>query len=118
MFAKAIHAPATGRPALKVKKATTYRDLVEELIESPRVRDTLDRDSILVPSKLCNALDRSGMTVWCVLLNVSPDDLSVDRATDPGASGFERDTHQPGARNERSSQYSSCRRLYLSILKF
>lgn len=31
---------------LKVKKTTTYRDLVDELIEMPRIRDFLDLDSI------------------------------------------------------------------------
>lgn len=31
---------------LKVKKTTTYRDLVDELIEMPRIRDVLDLNSI------------------------------------------------------------------------
>ena len=35
---------------LKVKKTATYRDLVNELIEMPRIRDALDLDSIPAPS--------------------------------------------------------------------
>jgi len=31
---------------LKVKKTTTYRDLVDEIIEMPRIRDALNLDSI------------------------------------------------------------------------
>jgi hypothetical protein len=38
---------------LKVKKTTTYRDLVDELIEMPRIREALTLDSIPPPSTLC-----------------------------------------------------------------
>jgi hypothetical protein len=31
---------------LKVKKTTTFRDLVDELIEMPRIRDALDLDRL------------------------------------------------------------------------
>jgi hypothetical protein len=48
---------------LKVKKTTTYRDFVDELIEMPRVRDALDINSIPVPSTLCKAFDRLEMAV-------------------------------------------------------
>ncbi len=56
---------------LKVKKTTTYRNLVDELIEMPRIRDALYLDSIPAPSPLCKAFDRLEMAVWRVLLNVS-----------------------------------------------
>jgi hypothetical protein len=62
---------------LKVKKTTTYRDLVDELIEMPRVRDALDLDSIPAPSTLCKAFDRLEMAVWRALLNVSLADLPL-----------------------------------------
>lgn len=45
------------RLCLKVKKTTTYRDLVDELIEMPRIRDALDLNSIPAPSTLCKAFD-------------------------------------------------------------
>ena len=48
---------------LKVKK-TTYRDLVGELIEMPRIREAIDLDSIPTPSTLCKAFDRLEMAVW------------------------------------------------------
>jgi len=75
---------------LEVKKTTTYRDLVAELIEMPRIRDALDLDSIPAPSTLCRAFDCSEMAVWPVLLNVSVTDLPVNRITGIDASGFER----------------------------
>ncbi|WP_226043163.1 IS5 family transposase [Natrinema sp. DC36] len=75
---------------LKVKKTTTYRDLVDELIEMPRIRDALDLDSIPAPSTLCKAFDRLEMAVWRVLLNVSLADLSLNGVTGIDASGFER----------------------------
>ena len=34
---------------LKVKKTTTYRDLGDELIEMPRIRDALELDLIPAP---------------------------------------------------------------------
>lgn len=44
---------------LKVKKTTTYRELVDELIEMPRIRDTHDFDSIPAPST-----PYRGSTAW------------------------------------------------------
>jgi IS5 family transposase len=75
---------------LKVKKTTTYRDLVDELIEMPRVRDALDLDSIPAPSTLCEAFDRLQMAVWRVVLNVSLADVPLNGVTGIDASGFER----------------------------
>ncbi len=75
---------------LKVKKTTTYRDLVDELIEMPRIREAIDLESIPTPSTLCKAFDRLEMAVWRVLLNVSLADLSVTGVTGIDASGFER----------------------------
>ncbi|MFB6202528.1 MAG: IS5 family transposase [Halorhabdus sp.] len=75
---------------LEVKKTTTYRDLADELIEMPRIRDALDPDSIPAPSTLCKAFNRWEMAVWRVLPNVSLTDLPVNGITGIDASGFER----------------------------
>ena len=75
---------------LKVKKATTYRDLVDELIEMPRIRDALNLDSIPSPSTLCKGFDRLEMAVWRVLLNVSLADLPLNGVAGIDTSGFER----------------------------
>ncbi|MFC6952861.1 IS5 family transposase [Halorubellus litoreus] len=75
---------------LKVKKTTTYRDLVDELIEMPRIRDALELDSIPAPSTLCKAFDRLEMAVWRVLLNISLADLPLNGIIGIDASGFER----------------------------
>jgi hypothetical protein len=56
---------------LKVKKATIYRDLVDELIEIRRIRDSLDFDLVASPSTLSKAFNRLEMAVCRVLLNIS-----------------------------------------------
>lgn len=75
---------------LKVKKTTTYRALVDELIEMPRIRDALGLDSIPAASTLCKAFNRLEMVVWRVLLNVSLAGLPLNGVTGIDASGFER----------------------------
>lgn len=75
---------------LKVKKTTTFRDLVDELIEMPRIRDVLDLESIPAPSTLYKAFDRLKMVVWRVLLNISLANLPLNRTAGIDASGFER----------------------------
>ena len=74
----------------KVKKTTTYRDLVDEFIEMPRIREALELDSIPAPSTLCKVFDRLEMAVWRVLLNVSLADVPLNGVTGIDASGFER----------------------------
>ena len=49
---------------LSEKKTTMCRDLVDELIETPRIRDALDLDSIPAPSTLCGAFDHLKTAVW------------------------------------------------------
>ncbi len=73
-----------------MKKTTTYRDLVDELIEIPRIRDALDLDSIPALSTLCKAFDCLEMAVWRVLLNVSLADLPLNGVTGIDASVVER----------------------------
>jgi hypothetical protein len=75
---------------LKVKKTTTSRDLVDEPIEMPRIRDALDLDSIPVHSTLCKAFDRLEMAVWRAFLNVLLSDLPLNGITGIDASGFNR----------------------------
>lgn len=75
---------------LKIKQTTTYRNLVDELIEMLCVRAALDLESIPAPSTLCKAFDRLEMAVWRVLLNVSLADLPLDGVTGIDASGFDR----------------------------
>lgn len=54
---------------LKVRKNTTYRTLLDELIEMPRIRSTIDLEELPSPSTLCKAFNRLDMAVWRVLLN-------------------------------------------------
>lgn len=75
-----------------MKKATTHRDLVDELIEIPRIRDILELGSIRPPSTLCKAFDRLEMAGWRILLSASLADLPLQGLTGIYASGFER-TH-------------------------
>lgn len=75
---------------LKVKKVTTYRALVDELIEMPRIRAAIGLDRIPHPSTLCKAFDRLSMTVWRVFLRMSVEVLPLNGITGIDASGFER----------------------------
>lgn len=75
---------------LKVKKQATYRDLVDELIEMPRIRETIGLDRIPHPSTLCKAFDRLSMSIWRGFLRVTLDSLPLNGVTGIDASGFER----------------------------
>lgn len=87
---------------LQVKKTSTYRDLVDELIEMPRIREALNLDVIPAPSTLCKAFSRLEMAVWRVLLNVSLADLPLNGVTGIDASGFER-SHASAHYTKRTS---------------
>ncbi len=75
---------------LKVKKRTTCRDLVDELIEMLRIRHALDLNSLSALLILCKAFDRLEMAVWRILLSVSLATLPLKGITGIDASGFER----------------------------
>jgi len=55
---------------LKVRKDTTYRTLLDELIEMPRIRSAINLTELPAPSTLCKAFDRLDMAVWRLLLNL------------------------------------------------
>ena len=52
---------------LKVRKNTTYRGLLEELTEMPRIRRVLGFAELPTPSTLCKAFSRLDMTVWRII---------------------------------------------------
>lgn len=56
---------------LKVRKNTTYRGLLDELIEMPRIRRALGLAELPTPSTLCKAFNRLDMAVWRVILTLS-----------------------------------------------
>ncbi|GAB7020972.1 hypothetical protein JCM18750_38340 [Halostagnicola bangensis] len=68
----------------------TYRTLLDELIEMPRIRSTINLTELPTPSTLCKAFDRLEMAVWGVLLNLSVSLLPTNGFTGIGASGFYR----------------------------
>jgi IS5 family transposase len=75
---------------LKVRKNTTYRTLLDELIEMPRIRSALDLEELPSPSTLCKAFNRLDMAVWRVLLNLSVTLLPTNGVVGIDASGFDR----------------------------
>ena len=75
---------------LKMRKNTTYRTLLEELIEMPRIRSALDLEELPSPSTLCKAFNRLDMAVWRVLLNLSVTLLPTNGVVGIDASGFDR----------------------------
>jgi IS5 family transposase len=75
---------------LKVRKDTTYRTLLDELIEMPRIREAINLTELPAPSTLCKAFDRLDMAVWRVLLNLSVSLLPTNGIAGIDASGFDR----------------------------
>ncbi|PCR89729.1 IS5 family transposase [Natrinema ejinorense] len=75
---------------LKVRKNTTYRTILDELIEMPRIRSALDLEEIPAPSTLCKAFSCLDMAVWRVLLNLSVTLLPTNGVVGIDASGFDR----------------------------
>ena len=75
---------------LKVRKNTTYRTLLDELIEMPRIRSAINLTELPAPSTLCKAFDRLDMAVWCVLLNLTVSLLPTNGVVGIDASGFDR----------------------------
>jgi hypothetical protein len=56
---------------LKVRKNTTYRDLLDELIEMTLIHYVLGLAELPTPSTLCKAFNRLDMAVWRVMLTLS-----------------------------------------------
>ena len=75
---------------LKVRKSTTYRTLLDELIEMPRIRRAIGLEELPSPSTLCKAFNRLDMAVWRVLLNLSVTLLPTNGVVGIDASGFDR----------------------------
>ncbi|SNR43206.1 IS5 family transposase [Halorubrum vacuolatum] len=75
---------------LKVRKNTTYRTLLDELIEMPRIRSAINLEELPSPSMLCKAFNRLDMAVWRVLLNLSVALLPTNGVVGIDASGFDR----------------------------
>jgi len=75
---------------LKVRKNTTYRMLLDELIEMPRIWRAIDLEELPSPSTLCKVLNRLEMAVWRVLLNFSVTLFPTNGVVGIDASGFDR----------------------------
>ena len=75
---------------LKVRKNTTYRMLLDELIEMPRIRGAIDLEELPSPSTLCKAFNRLDMAVWRVLLNLSVALVPTNGIVGIDASDFDR----------------------------
>lgn len=75
---------------LEVRKNTTHRMLLDELIEMPRIRRAIALEELPSPSTLCKVFDRPDMAVWCVLLNLSVTLLPTNGVVGIDASGFDR----------------------------
>jgi len=75
---------------LKVRKNTTYRTLLNELIEMPRIRKVISLDELPSPSTLSRAFNRLDMAVWRVLLNLSITLVPTNGVVGIDASGFDR----------------------------
>ena len=75
---------------LKVRKNTTYRGLLDELIEMPRIRRALGLAELPTRSTLCKAFKRLDMAVWRVILTLSATLLPTSGVVGVDAAGFDR----------------------------
>ncbi len=75
---------------LKVRKNTTYRGLLDELIEMPRIRRALGLAELPTPLTLCKAFNRLEMAVWRLLLTLSAKLLPTSGVVGIDASGLDR----------------------------
>jgi len=91
---------------LKVWKNTTYRTILDELIEMPRIRSAIDLEELPSPSTLCKAFNQLDMTVWRVLLNLLVTLLPTNGIVGIDASGFAR-SHASKHHMERANRPSS-----------
>jgi hypothetical protein len=73
-----------------VRKDTTHRTLLDELIEMPHIRKAISLIELPAPSTLCKALDRLDMVVWHVLLNLSASLPPTNGVVGIDSSGFDR----------------------------
>ncbi len=94
---------------LKVRKNTTDRGLLDELIEMPRIRRTLGLSELPAPSTLCKAFNRLDMAVWRVILTLSATLLPTSGVVGVDASGFDR--------SHASKHYSKRAELTIQQLK-
>lgn len=94
---------------LKVRKDTTYRTLLDELIEMPRIRNAINLTELPAPSTLCKAFDRLDMAVWQVILDPSVSLLPTNGVTGIDASGFDR--------SHASNHYTKRAKLTIQQLK-
>lgn len=67
-----------------------FRRLLDEFIEMPRIRRTMELTEFSSASTLYKAFDRLDMAVWRVLLNLSGNLLPTDGVVGIDASGFDR----------------------------
>ncbi len=74
---------------LKVRKNMTYRGLLDELIEMPRIRRVLGLAELPAPSTLCKVFNRLHMAVWRVLSTHSAAPLPTGGIVGVAASVFD-----------------------------
>ena len=94
---------------LKMRKNTTYRTLLDELIEMPRIRRAIELEELPSSSTLCRAFNRLDTAVWRVLLNLSVTLLPTNGVVGIDASGFDR--------SHASKQYTKRAKLTIQQLK-
>ncbi|WP_254547192.1 IS5 family transposase [Halomarina pelagica] len=93
----------------KVRKNATYRTLLDERIEMPRIRRAIELEKLPSPLTLCKAFNRLDMAVWRVLLHLSVALLPTNGVVSIDASGFDR--------SRASKHYTKRARLTIQRLK-
>lgn len=75
---------------LKIREDKNYREVVEMLVEMPRIRKAIELDEVPHPSTLCKAFDRLRTRIWRSLLNATTELLELNGIVSIDSSGEER----------------------------
>ncbi|MEA1905052.1 MAG: IS5 family transposase [Candidatus Hadarchaeota archaeon] len=75
---------------LKVREGKTYEEIVDQLVEMPRIRKALDLDEVPHPSTICKAFERLESAVWRVLHLLTLQFFDLSGITGIDSSGHER----------------------------
>jgi len=94
---------------LKIRSGSTYVEIVERLVEEPRIRKALELEEVPHPTTLVKAFERLETELWRIFLQASAEILERNGIVGVDASGFER--------SHASRHYTKRAKLHIQELK-
>lgn len=94
---------------LKIREDKNYREIVEMLVEMPRIRNAIGLEEVPHPSTVCRAFDRLQARIWRNLLEDTTRLLELNGVVSVDSSGEER--------SQASRHYTKRINLHIQELK-